>query len=123
MNVINENRNCSDAIVRSIKTGICVMPASKLTARVAWPSQIHDCLANILENVRQHFEMVIIDVGPSSQLIRELSRPNLLVDAAILVHNVRVPDNSVFVRNQNELYSFGIRKLVVAENFAAGRAA
>ena len=64
-----------------------------------------------------------IDIGPSSQLIRELSRPNLLVDSAMLVHNVRIPDRSLYVRNQNELNSFGIKKLVVAENFAAGKAA
>ena len=122
-NLINENRKYNDAIVRSIDTGVCVMPASKLESRVAWPKYIYNCLARILDEVRHYFDIVIIDVGPSSQLIRELSRPNLLVDAAILVHNVRVPDSSVYVRNQKELNSFGIKKLVVAENFAAGKAA
>ncbi len=123
MNVIDENQKCSDAIVRSIETGVCVMPVSKLGARVAWPDNIFNCLAVILDQVRQDFDLVIIDFGPSSQLIRELSRPELLVDAALLVHNVRFPDSSVFVHNQNELNSFGIKKLVVAENFAAGKAA
>ena len=123
MNVINENHKCGDAIVRSIHTGICVMPVSRLAARVTWPDYIYDCLAGILDGVRRHFDVVIIDIGPSSQLIRELSRPNLLVDSAMLVHNVRIPDRSLYVRNQNELNSFGIKKLVVAENFAAGKAA
>lgn len=119
INLIDQNHKYGESIVRSIETGVCVMPVSRLTARVAWPKWIYDCLAGILDEVRQQFDVVILDVGPASQLIRELSRPNKLVDTAILVHNVRVPENAAFVRNQNELNSFGIKKLVVAENFAA----
>ena len=79
-------------------------------------------LGEIVEEVRPKFDFVLIDIGPASQIVRELSRPNLLVDAAMLVHNVRLPDHSMFVRNQNELTSFGIKRLVVAENFSPGAA-
>ena len=122
-NVINENRKCCEAIIRSNTTGICVMPVAKISARVTWPDYVYDCLAGILDAVRKNFDAVIMDMGPTSQVIRELSRPKLLVDAAMLVHNAKVNDRNNYSRNQTELNSFGIKKLVVAENFVARRAA
>ncbi len=120
LDTVKGNSKACSSVIRSVSTGICVMPVQKMATRVAWPRFVYDCLSEIVNEVRSNFDFVLIDIGPTSQFVRELSRPNLLVDAAMLVHNVRVPDHSTFVRNQNELSSFGIKRLVVAENFSTG---
>ena len=120
LNAVKGTGLIADTIVRSNETGICLMPVQKLATRVAWPRFLFDCLGELVDEIRFEFDYVLVDLGPASQIVRELSRPHLLVDAAMLVHNVRVPDRSTLARNQQELNAFGMKRLVVAENFALG---
>ena len=118
LNALKGTGNIADSIIRSAETGICVMPLQKMSTRVTWPRFLFDCLGELVDEVRFEFDFVLIDLGPASQIVRELSRPNLLVDATMLVHNVRVPDRSTLSRNRQELDKFGVKRLVVAENFS-----
>lgn len=122
-NVVALQSKCSDSIVRSCANGVCLMPLAKMNNRVAYPDFLYDCLGGIIDGVKRNFDHVIIDMGPTSQMIRELRRPNILADAVMLVHNVRTPDRSTYIRNQTELNSFGVKNIVVAENFTARKSA
>ena len=90
------------------------MPLSATVNRVTWPRFIFDNLGEMLANVESHFDLVLIDAGPASQLLDELSNPGQLLDAMVLVDsNAKLKEIEVY---QNRLQTFGIDHLVLAEN-------
>jgi hypothetical protein len=93
------------------------MPLAQMVSRVTWPRFIYDNLGEVISRVQNHFDLIILDVGPANQLMAELSRPGLLVDTAMLVHNgVNSPE---FQKTKSRLEVFGINKFIVAQNRAA----
>jgi len=103
-----------EVVIRSKKTNLCLMPLSATVNRVTWPRFIFDNLGEMLANVESHFDLVLIDAGPASQLLDELSNPGQLLDAMVLVDsNAKLKEIEVY---QNRLQTFGIDHLVLAEN-------
>lgn len=116
LNAVSQSLPASEVIVRSQKTNLCVMPLAKLVSRATWPRFIYDGLGELVDEVKDHFDLVIIDAGPSKQLLDELSRPKHLVDATLMVHDgVNSPE---FRRAKNMLEGFGLNKFIVAKNRA-----
>ena len=90
------------------------MPLAQMVSRVTWPRFIYDNLGEVLNQVRSHFDLIILDAGPANQMLAELSRADLLVDAALLVHNGI--DSPEFQKTKGRLETFGLNKFIVAQN-------
>ena len=116
INAVSQSLPAAEAIVRSQKTNLCVMPMAKMVSRVTWPRFIFDNLGELINNVRSHFDLVILDLGPASQLLAELSRPDYLINSTLLVHDGVVTKD--FNETRSRLESFGLKKLMIAQNRA-----
>ncbi len=105
----------AEVIVRSQANQICIMPLNQIETRVTYPRFIYDLLGDLVSQVQSEFDLVIVDIGPTSQLFSELSKPELLSDATLLVHNNSGSPQS-FLQTTDQLQKFGISKYVVAQN-------
>lgn len=121
INGVKESLNAAEVIVRSQKTNICIMPVVTTAAQVIWPRCVYDNLGELLNSVQSYFDLVLLDIGPGSQLLDELSRPELLVDTTLLVHDGHASPKLAKMKGRFE--AFGLTKFIVAENRAAQRAA
>lgn len=114
VNAISQSQSPAEVIVRSQSSNLCIMPLADMVSRVTWPRFIYDNLGGLVDQVRGTFDVVILDMGPATQLLSELSRPDLLVDATLLVHDgVSSPELG---HMKERLENFGIRKFVIAQN-------
>ena len=114
INAVNQSLPPAEVIVRSQNSNLCVMPLAQMVSRVTWPRFIYDNLGDVIDQVRDHFDLVLFDVGPANQLMAELSRPSLLIDTTVLVHNgVNSPE---FQKTKSRLEMFGLNKFIVAQN-------
>jgi Mrp family chromosome partitioning ATPase len=116
------SRRCkpSEVVVSQIDGRECIMPLSPMIQRVRWPRKIYDHLGAILDQLRHEFDLVLLDVGPATQLIDESSRATTIVDAAILVTGAIGSDIEV-QRSRAGLLTFGVDRLILAENFQPAR--
>ncbi|MFT7630310.1 MAG: Mrp family chromosome partitioning ATPase [Mariniblastus sp.] len=114
INAVNRSMPPAEVIVRSQQSNLCVMPVAQVDSRVTWPRFIYDNLGELIDGVRSHFDLVILDVGPANQLLAESSRSSLLVDATLMVHNG--VNSSEFQKTKSRLEMFGLRKMMIAEN-------
>jgi Mrp family chromosome partitioning ATPase len=114
INAVNNALDPSEVIIRSQASPVCVMPMSPIVTRVTWPRFIYDLLGEVSSKVESKFDLVIFDVGPASQLIAELSRPELLIDASLIVDNGT--NSADFLKTKERLEAFGISKYLVAQN-------
>ena len=85
-----------------------------IVTRVTWPRFIYDSLGSLTEQVKSSFDLILYDVGPTSQLLAELSKPSLMIDAGLIVHNGL--DTSNFQKARDRLMEFGVSKYLVAQN-------
>ena len=114
LNGIGKKLPLGEVVIRSKKTNLCLMPLSATVNRVTWPRFIFDNLGEMLARAESHFDLVVVDAGPASQLLDELSNPELLLDAMVLVDSTaKLKEIEVY---QNRLETFGIDHLVLAEN-------
>lgn len=114
LNGVGKNLPVSELIVRSKANNLCMMPLSSTVTRVTWPRFIFDNLGALVSPGLQHFDLVLIDAGPVSQLLDELSSPVNLLDAVVLVDSsAKAKELEVY---QNRLTTFGVDNLVLAEN-------
>ena len=96
------------------------MPLASNVQRVTWPRFIFDNLGEMMDKAESYFDLVLIDAGPVSQLLDELSSPEQLLDTIVLVDsNAKLKEIEVY---QNRLQTFGINNIVLAENRRHGSA-
>lgn len=114
LNGVNKDLPVAELIVRSKTSNLCMMPLSSTVTRVTWPRFIFDNLGELVSPGLQHFDLVLIDAGPVSQLLDELSSPANLLDAVVLVDSTAKPKEVQVY--QNRLTTFGVDNLVLAEN-------
>ena len=114
VNAVSNSLDPCEVIIRSQKTSVCVMPMTPIVTRVTWPRFIYDSLGALTEKVESSFDLILFDVGPTSQLIAELSKSNLMIDAGLIVHNGSGTSN--FQKAKDRLQEFGISKYLVAQN-------
>ena len=114
LKAVERNDDPAEVIIRSQRTELCVVPLDPITARSNYPRCLFDSLAPFLGKVESHFDWVVIDFGPGSQLLAELSRPELLIDSALLIG----ADSGVNGLNslQRRLQSLGLERFVLAQN-------
>ena len=114
INAVSQNLPAAEVIIRSQKINLCVMPLAPTVTRSAWPRFIYDNLGELLDQVRSYFDLVIVDTGPSQQLLAELSRPRHMVDATLMVHDGE--ESPEFKQAKNMLEGFGLNRFIVAKN-------
>ena len=114
VNAVSQNLPAAEVIIRSQKMNLCVMPLAPTVTRSAWPRFIYDNLGELIDQVRGYFDLVIVDTGPSQQLLAELSRPRHMIDATLMVHDGE--DSPEFRQAKSMLEGFGLNRFVVAKN-------
>jgi Mrp family chromosome partitioning ATPase len=114
VNSISQSLPAAEVIVRSQQSNMCIMPLAEMVSSVTWPRFIYDHLGEVIDQVRDHFDLIVLDVGPANQMMSELSRSSLLADATLMVHDgVNSPE---FQKTKNRLNGFGLSRMIIAEN-------
>ena len=114
LNGIGKELPLGESVIRSKKNNLCLMPLASNVQRVTWPRFIFDNLGEMMAKAESHFDLILIDAGPVSQLLDELSSPEQLLDTMVLVDsNAKLKEIEVY---QNRLQTFGINNIVLAEN-------
>ena len=120
LNGISSDLPIGESVIRSKKTNLCLMPLVSNVQRVTWPRFIFDNLGEMMDKAESYFDLVLIDAGPVSQLLDELSSPEQLLDTMVLVDsNAKLKEIEVY---QNRLQTFGVNNIVLAENRRHGTA-
>ncbi len=114
LNGINTDLPISELIIRSKKSNLCLMPLASSVSRVTWPRFIFDNLGELLEPVQHRFDLILVDAGPASQLLDELSSPQRLIDGVMLVNDIHDPKKLETFKTR--LGTFGVERLIVADN-------
>ena len=107
----------AEAIVQSERTGVCLMPLSCNLSHLKKSAGLLEGLSSIVSPVVANFDAIVIDLGPTTQLLEELPSAEALVDSAFLVQNVQKSNQQKYIQARNDLRMFGISKLIVAQNF------
>lgn len=105
---------------RSNAAAVALRPVG---SRKLLPPFLLDYLGQLLQPFAGQFDTTVIDLGPITQLLEELSQPERL-GAALLIVQQGGPDAAVELRRaKTTLNAFGISRLAVAQNFATSKAA
>jgi hypothetical protein len=83
------------------------------------PPYLLDYLGQLLVPFKGQFDATIIDVGPISQLLEELSQPARLGMSVMVVQQGGADAAVDLRRSKTTLNAFGISRLAIARNFAA----
>lgn len=103
----------SEYIIRSQQSPICVMPLFPGHERVRTKEKIYDQLGKMIDPLTFDFDLILLDMGPVSQIVAELSSGQLLLDTALMVHQEK--DFSV-TQAQNQLRALDVEQFVFAQN-------
>ena len=114
LKALERNDDPAEVIIRAQRTNLCVMPLAPIEARSDYPRCLFDSLGPFLGRVENHFDWIVMDFGPGSQLLSELSRPELLIDSALLIGTESNPNGVGSL--QRRLQSLGLERFVLAQN-------
>jgi len=107
------------AMAISRRTSSAFVGLHPVGSRRELPSFLLDYLGQLLVPFKGQFDATIIDVGPISQLLEELSQPARLGTAVMVVQQGGTDAAIELRRNKTTLNAFGISRLAIARNFAA----
>ncbi|MFN7773141.1 MAG: hypothetical protein ACK56D_01775 [Planctomycetota bacterium] len=111
------------AMAISRRNNSAVVALQPVAVRKWLPPFLLDYLGQLLQPLSEQFDATVIDLGPISQLLEELSQPERL-GAALLIVQQGGPEAAVELRRaKTTLNAFGISRLAVAQNFAGSKAA
>ncbi len=103
----------AELIVRSQKLPLCVLPLFPTVSRDHMPELLFDYLGKLIDPVTFEFDLVVLDLGPSRQIVDELSDGQTLIDTALIVHQDRTVRTS---QTQNQLRALNVEQFVFAQN-------
>ena len=108
-------QNPAEYIIRSQQLPICVMPLA-ISADKSREGHRLDQLGQLLDPVSFDFDLILLDMGPASQILAELSLGANLMDTALIVHQ----DKGYKVNQvQNQLRELEVEQFVFAQNAAS----
>jgi Mrp family chromosome partitioning ATPase len=110
----------AESIIRSQQSQLCVMPLGTDGVPGNSSRLPLDFLASLVDQVAEHFDLILIDAGPADQIFQQISQPGMLLDSVLLVHQHR---NLQLDEIQNQFRKRGIQKLVLAQNAAQSNVA
>lgn len=105
---------------RSNATAVALRPVG---SRKSLPPFLLDYLGQLLKPFTEQFDATVIDLGPVSQLLEELSQPARLGSALLIVQQGGADAAVELRRAKTTLNAFGISRLAVAQNFGNSKAA
>lgn len=82
------------------------------------PPFLFDYLGQLLNSADREFDAIVIDAGPVSQLLEELSQPLRLAGSLLIVQHAGADADHDLRRVKTTLNAFGIARLAVVQNFA-----
>lgn len=107
------------AMAISRRTSSAFVALHPVGSRRELPPYLLDYLGQLLVPFKGQFDATIIDVGPISQLLEELSQPARLGMSVMVVQQGGADAAVDLRRNKTTLNAFGISRLAIARNFAA----
>jgi hypothetical protein len=107
------------AMAISRSTSSAFVALHPVGSRRELPPYLFDYLGQLLVPFKGQFDATIIDVGPISQLLEELSQPARLGMSVMVVQQGGADAAVDLRRSKTTLNAFGISRLAIARNFAA----
>lgn len=107
-----------EAMAISRKTNAAMVALQAAGGRQQLPPFLLDYLGQLLRPLHDQFDATVIDLGPISQLLEELSQPSRLGQALLIVQEGGPEAAIELRRSKTTLNAFGITRLAVAQNFA-----
>lgn len=117
LQAVSQRRAISEVVIQSVNDSLHLMPLCPIVGRVSWPRAIFDQLGKLLFRLQSEFDLILIDGGGFIEMIAETTRPHAIADSFLLVSGKQTVGNSELDRAQSGLFSFGVRRLMVAQNF------
>jgi Mrp family chromosome partitioning ATPase len=103
----------AEYIIRSQQTPICVMPLFINQGQTRSAAKLFDQLGHLLDPVSFDFDLILLDTGPVSQIVAELSVGQPLIDTALIVHQDK---DFTVTQAQNQLRALDVEQFVFAQN-------
>jgi len=117
LQAVSQRRAISEVVINSASDKLHLMPLCPIVGRVSWPRAIFDQLGQLLFKLQSEFDLILIDGGKSIEMIAETTKPYSIADSFLLVSSQQRQGTSDLERAQSSLVSFGVRRLMVAQNF------
>ncbi|MBN2024474.1 MAG: hypothetical protein JW809_16965 [Pirellulales bacterium] len=113
----------AEALIESVEDQLALLPWCRRTVASAEPVAVVGLsdAGTILDVLADHFDLVLVDLG-ALETGNEPASMDGRLDAAVLVHNVRLGRVEQLERSRRRLAAAGIRVLGVVENFASATA-
>ncbi len=112
----------SEAMIRSVETGLTFMPASTTTT-AAVHNKILDRLCSITFQMKYEFDMVFIDLGTIDSICFHGSEGMDLVDSVLIARDPSRTSVGQMMDTRTVLHNLGMAETFVAQNFARGKVA
>ena len=107
------------SMAQSRASGAVFIGLRPTVLRKTLPPNLLDYLGQFLDSINNQFDAIVIDAGPISQLLIELSQPTRLSTSLLVVQHVINSTEAEIRRTKTALNAFGIARLAIAQNFAA----
>ncbi len=111
------------ALVEAAATRMAILPAREPASKTEQPAGEASRLAACLGVLREHYDMVLVDLGPLVDAgLTEGAASRVaaaMIDGVILVHNGRVTSEGHMAAVAEQLSAMGIAVSGIVENFAA----
>lgn len=107
------------AMAISRRTSSAFVGLQAVGSRRELPPFLFDYLGQLLAPIAGQFDATVIEVGPVSQLLEELSQPLRLGSAVLIVQQQGAEAVLEMRRTKTTLNAFGLSRLAIAQNFAA----
>ncbi len=118
-----EGRLLDQAIVEATANNVALLPAREPPADSGRPAGDPSRLPACLEILRNHYDMVLVDLGPleDAGLADGVSSQTAarMIDAVVLVHNPRITSEEKRTAFEMQLAAAGIAIAGIVENFVA----
>jgi Mrp family chromosome partitioning ATPase len=117
-----QGRSLDQAIVEATANNLALLPAREPSGDSSRPTADLDQLPACLSILKDHYDMVLVDLGPleeSGEARRDMGRLARLVDGVVLVCNHRITSAGHLAACQEELVAAGTAVAGIVENFVA----
>lgn len=114
-------RSLDQAIVEATANNVALLPAREPPAESGRPIGDSSRLPICLDTLRDHYDMVLVDLGPLEDAgLYDLARAQeiaQMIDAVVLVHNDRLTSEDRLTTLVEQLAAAGIKTTGIVENF------
>lgn len=105
-----------EAAIRSLEDSLTLFPLMPATTS----ANVTEPFSQLVRRLVNHFELLILDAPPAAEIAGPTGYLNgSLLDAALVVHDLRYPSPEATQQAVNILYRSGIESVGIVENFVA----